>query len=344
MVPHLNKREQEILTYTIHHFIDDASPVGSGKIVSNNQLDISSATVRNTLNSLEKKGYLNQPHTSAGRVPTQMGYRYYVNSLMQIKPLNQHELNTLEQIKKSLFEDFDSTVFQAAQLLARLSSMLTVIISPSLAGGVLQKIDLINVSSSKLLVVLTIRSGYVKTINVEVEHQLNRNQLTYVNQILNERLSGHLMSDITEKVDEMLADKKSSDSTGLIEIFIDSADTIFAERSTNKFYYGGVEYMALIPEFRDEQNYRKILEILENENLMIHLMDQMNSKKDVNVQIGKENNLQQIKKCSVVSASYNMGQMSGKVGLVGPTRMNYGKMVSLINTLILDISNTGTSN
>lgn len=344
MFPNLNKREQKILELTIHHFIDEASPVGSGKIVSNYQLDISSATVRNTLHSLEKKGYLDQPHTSAGRVPTQKGYRYYVNSLMQVEPLNNHELKTLDQIKKSLREDFDNMVFQAAQLLARLSSMLTVIISPSLAGGILQKIDLINVSRSKLLVVVSIRSGYVKTINIEVEHELNRQQLTYVNQILNERLSGHPMSEISEKVDEMLADKKSTDSTGLIEVFIDSADTIFAERSTNKFYYGGVEYMALIPEFREEKNYRKILEILENENLMIHLMDQMHSKEHVHVQIGQENELQQIKKCSVVSASYNLGQISGKVGLVGPTRMNYGKMVSLISNLIVNVNSTNISN
>mgnify|MGYP005845811835 FL=1 len=132
----------------------------------------------------------------------------------------------------------------------------------------------------------------------------------------------------------MLADKQADDNSGLIRIFIDSADTIFAERPVNKFYYGGAEYIALLPEFRDENKYRQILEMLENEDLVIHLMDQVTSNENVSVHIGRENKLQQIENCSVVSASYNIGEITGKVGLVGPTRMKYGKMISLVDQLV----------
>jgi len=330
----LSERESQILQYTVQNFIDQAAPVGSDKLVEIYDLSVSPATVRNVLHALEKKGYLDHPHTSAGRIPTERGYRYYVNSLMEVEPLSLYEHQAMDQIKKVLNKDFDDAVFQAAQLLARLSNMLALVVSPRLAKGVFKKLDLISVNSSRLLVVLTIKSGLVKTVNIEVEHELNRNQLDYVASILNERLSGYPMSEIAGKVNEMLADKQAQDSTGLIRIFIDSADTIFAERPVNKFYYGGAEYIALLPEFRDENKYRQILEMLENEDLVIHLMDQITSNEEVSVHIGRENKLQQIEDCSVVSASYNIGEVTGKVGLVGPTRMKYGKMVSLVDQLV----------
>lgn len=330
----LSERESQILQYTVQNFIEQATPVGSDKLVDMYNLSISPATVRNVLHKLEKKGCLSQPHTSAGRIPTERGYRYYVNSLMSPEPLSLYEHQAMDQLKKILNKDFDDAVFQAAQLLARLSNMLALVVSPKLAKGVFKKLDLISVSSSRLLIVLTIKSGLVKTVNIEVEHELNRNQLDYVASILNERLSGYPMSEIASKVNEMLADKQAQDNTGLIRIFIDSADTIFAERPINKFYYGGAEYIALLPEFRDENKYRQILEMLENEELVIYLMDQVTSSENVSVHIGKENKLQQIEDCSVVSATYNIGEITGKVGLVGPTRMKYGKMVSLVDQLV----------
>jgi len=332
--PDLSVRERRILKYTVQNFVQRAAPVSSGKLVKQHALDVSSATVRNTLSKLEEKGFLNQPHTSAGRIPTEMGYRYYVNELMQIEPLSNYELSALDDIKKALTGDFDNTLFQAAQLLARLSNMLALVISPKLASGVFKKLDLINVSESRLLVILTIESGLTKTVNIEVEHSLNRHQLEYVTRILNERLSGYPISEITEKVDLMLADKQAEDDTGLIEVFINSADTIFNQPSINKFYYGGIEYIALLPEFRDKSRYKKIINMLENDQLVIHLMDQLHANEQVSVSIGTENNVQPIDQCSVVSAYYNIGNMSGKVGLVGPTRMNYGKMISLIDQLV----------
>lgn len=329
--PELTDRERTILECTVKNFVEDASPVGSARLVKEHQLDVSSATVRNTLHTLEKKGYLDHPHTSAGRVPTEMGYRYFVNGLMEIQPLNALEHQALDRLAEIVRADLDDAVYRGAQLLAKLANMLAFVVSPKLASGTLRKIELVSLSSRRLLVVLNIENGLVKTVNVEVEHVLNRNQLDHVGSILNERLSGHRMSDISGKVQEMLADKQQHDDTGLINIFIDSADTIFDEQPVNRFHYGGVEYIALLPEFRDRERYRQIIGMLDNEKMIIHLLGDGETDRRVNVKIGTENNLQHIEACSVVTADYNIGSVSGKVGLLGPTRMNYGKMIALVD-------------
>ena len=145
----LSQRESQILQCTVQNFIEQAAPVGSDKLVEMYNLSVSPATVRNVLHTLEKKGYLNQPHTSAGRIPTEHGYRYYVNSLMEVEPLSLYEHRAMDQIKKILNMDFDDAVFQAAQLLARLSNMLALVVSPKLARGIFKKLDLISLNSTR---------------------------------------------------------------------------------------------------------------------------------------------------------------------------------------------------
>src|SRR5690606_36201094 len=186
---------------------------------------------------------------------------------------------------------------------------------------------------SRLLVVLTIDSGLVRTVSVEVESEISRSDLDMIASALNERLSGIVLSDIAEKIDEILADIRHDDRTGLIRVFVDSADTIFDETDLKRFHFGGVEYIALQPEFNDLSQYRSIVELIENENLIVHLFENDDLSKDVNIRIGSENQLHHIEQCSVVSASYTIGNVRGAVGLVGPTRMNYPRMVALVDQI-----------
>lgn len=332
----LTNREQEVLRYIIQNFIVTASPVASRTLVERYRLNISSATVRNAMNSLESKGLLDHPHTSSGRVPTEDGYRLYVNSLMQVSVLSSEERQILDTISNYLTADVDEAVQSAARILARLSNLLAVVIAPKLAHGIFRRIELVSISSNRILVVLTIESGIIKTLSMEVQTEISPTEMERVAQFLNERLHGFKLTEITRKIDEMLAGFEGEDRAGLIRVFIDSADTIFDDRQLRKFHFGGVEYMALQPEFSDLSSYKGIVELLESEDMIIHLFNEYDDREidhDVQIRIGKENKIQQVEQCSVVSANYHYGGIKGTIGLVGPTRMNYSRMVALVEQL-----------
>lgn len=331
----LTHREQEVLRYIIQNFIVTASPVASKTLVDRYRLNISSATVRNAMNSLESKGLLDHPHTSSGRIPTEEGYRLYVDSLMQVSVLSRQEKQILDTIHSYLNSDVDEAVRSAARILARLSNLLAVVIAPKLANGVFHKIELVSISSNRVLVVITVESGIVKTLSIEIQAEIETNELQRVARFLNERLHGYRLSEISLRIKEMLSDYGGDDRSGLIRVFIDGADTIFDDHQLRKFHFGGVEYMALQPEFNDLSNYKGIVELLENEDMIIHLFeqDQPGNDKEVQIRIGTENKIRQIEQCSVVSANYHYGGIRGTIGLVGPTRMNYGRMVALVEQL-----------
>ncbi len=335
--PELSNREQELLEYIIQNFIVSANPVASKTLVEKHNLNISSATVRNTMNSLESKGLLDHPHTSAGRVPTDLGYRFYVNALMKVPGLSQTEQQTLDQINSIIKVDIDDAVRGAAKALARMTNLLAIVIAPALADGVFRKIELISLSEHRMMIVLTIESGLVRTLTMEVETRLERTNLDDVARVLNERLSGYTLREISDKIHEMLSDDYQNDNTGLIRVFIDSADTIFEDHKHRNFQFGGIEYMAMQPEFTDLSMYRSIVELVENDDLIIHILDSKNdstiAEGDVKVRIGSENKIPQAEKCSVVSANYSIGTAQGTIGLVGPTRMDYARMVALVEQL-----------
>ena len=338
--PELTHREQLVLQYTIQDFIVTAMPVASGTIVKKHRLNVSPATVRNDMHSLENKGYLDHPHTSAGRVPTEMGYRFYVNSLMQATNLTRDEQIALDSVRESIEAGaMDDALIGGARLLARLSNLLAVNIAPKLAEGIFRKIEMVSLSSSRLLILLTIESGLIRTINIEVESEINRNDLDRVTSVLNERLSGRVLREIKSGIHEMLADFREQDDTGIIRVFIDRADTIFEDQQIRRFHFGGAEYMALQPEFSDLRNYRSIIEVIEKEDLIVHLFDDENAAmaliepSKASVRIGSENKIRQMEQCSVVSAKYHIGNITGTIGLVGPTRMDYGRMISLVEQL-----------
>lgn len=336
--PELSGREQMVLQYIIQNFIVTANPIASKTLVDRHRLNVSPATIRSDMNNLELKGYLDHPHTSAGRVPTDLGYRFYVNSLMQAATLSPNERQIIDSLSDKINSgNIDEAVFAGARLLAKLSNLLAVNIAPKLADGIFRKIELLEVSSKRLLVILTIESGLVRTIHVEVENEIDRSELERISQFLNERMSGKILRDIKKHITEMLSDFKDADSSPLIRVFIDRADAIFEYPELRRFHFGGVEYMALQPEFSDLSQYKSIIEIVENEDLIVHLFETpetpTSSDKKVSIRIGSENNLPQMDQCSVVSANYKIGNVVGTVGLVGPKRMDYARMISLVEQL-----------
>ncbi len=326
----LTPREHDVLHRIVHRFVHSAEPVASKALVGSDVLGVSSATIRNTMSSLEEKGYLEQPHTSAGRVPTQSGYRYFVDSLMTIPMLTAQETKVLDALHP---ESLDEAVQEGARLLAKLAHTLAVVVAPKLSDSVFRSMECVSLSSTRLLAVITVDSGLLRTVTMEVRSSLDRTDLDRVTSRLNERLSGRKLSHIAKNIRQLLNEDVALDRTGLIRILIDRAELLFEDRSVRRIHVGGVEYLALHPEFTDLNRYKGLIECLEDQSTMVHLLEDSLDEPELRIRIGTEHQAPGLHDCSMVSMPYSIGSTKGTIGLVGPKRMDYPRMMALVQQL-----------
>lgn len=327
----LNERERSVLGHVVYNYIHTAVPVGSRILSKRIESQLSSATIRNVMADLEDVGYLSHPHTSAGRVPTDLGYRYYLDYLMEIEQLSINERQSItNQIEQSV--EADDLLRETSKLLSKISRQLSVISSPHLSSGIFEKLELIALSSSKLLVVMSIRSGLVKTVMLEVGTEMKRDTLQQVGRILNERLAGLTFQQIRDTFAERVKDVRSEDS-GLVRLFIESVDQLFDDtKEREKLHVSGAQNIIEQPEFIDPKNFRSVIELVENEDIIVHLLEKHDAaEKDFVVTIGNENNDDKAKEYSMVTANYTIDGVSGRVGIIGPKRMNYSKVIPLVD-------------
>ncbi|MCX6166039.1 MAG: heat-inducible transcriptional repressor HrcA [Ignavibacteriae bacterium] len=334
MQENLSNREKEVLRYIVENFIKYALPVGSRAISKQTDLNLSSATIRNVMSDLEDFDLLETPHTSAGRMPTDKGYRFYVDSLMSKESLNKSEINFIKnQIEdsKTSVVDNEDLFLETSRILGKISHQLAVVTQPFLNSGIFEKLELINISSKKILVVLNIKSGYVRTVMMEVESEISRDTLDSLASFLNERLQGLTLKEIRETFDERITDYKYKEPE-LIQMFINSIDKLyFDEEKGRKIFVGGTGDIITQPEFDDPKNFKNIIDLTEDKNLVVHIFQKPGKSTDeVTISIGSENLEKRLKDYSVVCTTYNFGEIKGSIGIIGPKRMNYKKMVSLI--------------
>jgi heat-inducible transcriptional repressor len=335
----LSEREKSILSYLIQHFILTANPVGSRFISRHFDLNLSPATIRNVLADLESYGYIDHPHTSAGRTPTDKGYRFYVDSLIQYKELPDQ---LQAQIKKNLEAKTSHTedvLKEASNLLAAISKEIAIISSPQISNGILNKIDLIEISSNRVMVIISLKSGLVKTIIFEVQYQIPRDKLEDIAQYLNERLHGLTLMQIKETFAERMKDIQN-EKTGLIRIFIESANHLFDESPVDgRLHVSGTPGIFNQPEFNYPENIKGIIELIENKDIIVHVLDSRDSSNEIIITIGEENLNERLINYSLVTSKYTLGDVSGVVGVMGPKRMDYSQIVSLVNYFSQNISN-----
>ena len=327
----LNNRERDILRHVVFNFIQSAIPVGSRYISKHFESQLSPATIRNVMADLEELGLLYHPHTSAGRVPTDLGYRYYVDYLMEIQALSEVDKREIEQ-QLAGTNDPDTMLRETSKLLGKISKQLSIVSSPHIGSGVFEKLELIPISSSRVLVVISIRTGLVKTIMMEVGVELKREYLEQVSRLLNERLSGLTLREIRDTFVERTRDVQD-ERTGLIRLFIDSVDNLFDDmKDRDKVHISGTQNIIEQPEFIDPKNFRSVIELIENDDIIVHLLEKHEvSDRDLVVTIGSENDDTKVKDYSVVSATYDLDGVKGSVGIIGPRRMDYAKMIPLVD-------------
>jgi heat-inducible transcriptional repressor len=336
----LTEREKAILRYVIHQYILTASPVGSRNISKKYDLGLSPATIRNIMADLEELGYLDHPHTSAGRVPTDKGYRFYVDSLMPTPRLAKNEKELIKRSFESNFETPDKALKIASDVLSEITNQLACVTYPKFESATLDKIRLVKLSTKRLLVVITIRSGLVRTITLELNSNVESDKLESVQKILNERLSGLTFHEIRKTLPKRLKGKRDKDVEPIIRLFLDSSDKIFSNiPGEEKAFISGVSRVVHQPEFADHEKVESIIELIENKDVIVHFIDEtFSGKKKLSIAIGGETNEKRFEEYSLIVKKYKLGEVSGALGIIGPKRMEYSKTVAAIEFIAETLS------
>ena len=331
--PSLSDRERAILCLVVEEFIDEAGPVGSRSLAKASSLDLSAASIRNTMADLEDMGYLDHPYTSAGRVPTLLGYRTFVDDLMDTPELTPVEQQVLKMRLEQLVSDTDELLRESTRLLSKLSNLLGIALSPRLSTGVLDRLDIVPLSGDRFMFVLSVRGGVVKTIVLRFEADLSRSEIDRVVSILNERLAGLTLQEIRETHEDRMKDLQ--DQTGIIELVMDEAAVLFSEPEEGRLQFEGTENILTQPEFQEPDDVRRLIEVIEDEDRVVQVLENLfESDPDAvgtaTVRIGGEADGEEMESYSIVTSPYQLGDTIGTLGVIGPTRMDYARAVALV--------------
>lgn len=318
----LSKRHLEILNAVVRQFILTAQPVSSIKIAGK-LVAASSSTIRNLMADLESAGLLKQQYASSGRIPTASGYRCFVDSItppkIETETQIEYEKNAIEHsnLGQQLFEKF-------ANLLASTSKLIAVVLLPRLVNGVLERFDMVQLPDERLVLIVTLREGIVKTILIELPMKISSYELIGLTQLLNERLAGVQLSKLSAEADIRLADT-GLHRTELVRLIMHNTEVLFNQTESA---IAGTGKVLEQPEFQDPQKVKAIIELLEGKDILLHLLE--NSDDCVSVKIGEEIGLAETSEISCVAANYHVGDLQGTIGIIGPTRMDYPRQMALV--------------
>ncbi|RMI15478.1 MAG: heat-inducible transcription repressor HrcA, partial [Calditrichaeota bacterium] len=269
-------------------------------------------------------------HPSAGRVPTTLGYRIYVDNLMKRARLSRMEKSAILDTIQRTSEEFDDVLKEVTRILAHLSRQLSVITSPRLTEAIFEKMEIVHLTTNRILVVLSVDSGFVKTITFEIDSSVSREKAQLISQILNERLSGMRIGDIRSNFAHIVRDIQNEE-TGLVRLFLRRADRLFDFGEEMEVYVMGTHNILEKPDFSTMESVSAVVEVLETPEVVLHIFNDDTPEESISIKIGEEIGEQRMRACSIIAARYKVGTTAGLLGIIGPTRMNYSKLVSLVD-------------
>lgn len=338
MSEELKSRQKHILQGIVCQYIHTASAVGSGQLTQGHGLNCSSATIRNEMVNLEEMGYIKQPHTSAGRIPTDKGYRYYVDHLMVEEQLDAHEEFKIKERLSGSQGDLNLLLDQVSRLLGDISKELGVVLTPLISWSVFDRLELIELSTNKVLVVIHVRNRALKTVILEVDTELREYDLQRTASYLNERLSGLTIHEVKKVLKDRGVDfNDSSHNRTLMQRMQDVADILFDFTNNSVVHMFGAQHIMMQPEFSDSKLLSPVFNLVEDRDALSDLLDCRDG--HPKVCIGSENANQDLLHFSVIKANYKMGKGVGMLGLIGPTRMRYRKLFPLVEYVTQTMSN-----
>jgi heat-inducible transcriptional repressor len=342
-IPELSERERRVLEAVIQSYVETAQPAGSNAIARKFGLGVSSATIRNTMSDLEEKGLLYHPHTSAGRVPTDVAYRIYVDSIMPTPAIQLRDSDALSAQIATGGLAVEGILRRAAQSLGVITQELGVALGPRLDDSILQRVDLVRLSSERLLLALTLTGGAVRTIFVEARGEIADSAIVEVTRLLNQRIAGLTLREIRLSVGDRLRDTgPTREAAELLNVFIEEGEQLFetAIQGDDAVLLGQASLLAEQPEFSSVDNMRKLVALTETHEHLADLLRKRSGSPGITISIGNEHLDPKLETFTIVTAQYRSGGVTGVIGVIGPTRMPYDKVISLVthtSRLITDL-------
>jgi len=325
----VNERRRQVLSALVEEYIRSAHPVGSRALVERYRLGYSPATVRNELSILEETGYVYQPHVSAGRVPTDSGYRSFVDDFLAVDSASPP---TETQSREALLHraELDELMREASSLLTRLTSCMAVVLAPELSLARIRRIDLVSLAARRALFVLITETGQVVNRTIELSEDTSPERLAEVERALNAAFTDKRSADIRPIQEAMTAEEVAD---ALIARVVDEILDSLAEADHDRFYHGGIPALLAQPEFADAGHVLPLMQAMEDGIGMLEALSDFLAENRVSVRIGSENRRADLDNVSIVATHYGVSAADGVVGVIGPTRMDYPKVITAVRAV-----------
>ncbi len=327
----LSTRDIDILSLLISEYIASAAPVGSSAIAKCSNLGLSSATIRNVLGRLENMGLLTHPHTSAGRVPTPTGLRFYVNTILNSHNLSSKEKNAIEKQFEVTPPNLEDVLKRAGKILSLISNYTGLVVMPKKAGLTFKQMEFVPISSTKILGIFVSREGVVHNRVIDIGGEFSYPDLEKISNYCNRAFYGCTMEDAAAKAAKEYEDERIRHDR-LISRAILWSKELFEDAAQNDLFIEGEANLLQAPEFADVEKLKSVMEALEEKKGIVHLLNRAAEGDEICVFIGAESNFEPVSSCSIVTTPYKKGKnIVGTIGVIGPTRMDYNKVIPTVD-------------
>lgn len=326
----LDARKMRILQAIIDDYVLTAAPVGSRTVSKQGDINLSSATIRNEMSNLTEMGYLEQPHTSSGRIPSSRAYRLYVNNIMRKARLTRDEINYIRSHYSKRLDEVDDVVRQTALVLSNITQYTSMVLSPQLRSVRLKYIHIVPIGANKALAIIVTDAGITREAVIRVPQGIKQDELERIGKVLTKRFENCRLEDITLKRLPELYTELGENKDFFDELLHSLAKSVDVGRAVELY---GTTNILNYPEYSDVDRAKSLLHVIESKDLLYSLLTDATNV-EFSIKIGDENEAEQFHDCSVVTATYRIGDASiGSFGVIGPTRMNYSRVVSLMSLI-----------
>ncbi|CAJ1003254.1 MULTISPECIES: heat-inducible transcriptional repressor HrcA [Bacillales] len=337
----LSERQRLILNAIVDNYIHSAEPVGSRTISKREDIGFSSATIRNEMADLEELGYLEQPHTSAGRVPSTKGYRFYVDNLIKPHMLSELELSKLKQLFAERIHHFEKVIDYTAQILSHVTNYTAIVLGPEIFEHRLKHIQIVPLNETQAVAIVVTNTGRVENKLIDMPQGVRPQEIEKLVNLLNSKLSDVPLWQLRQRMYLEVAGEMRRHVEQYEEMLRILEESLQRKEGERVYLRGATKIMDQ-PEFRDVDKVKDILELLEQNDQLVHLFGPPSE--GITVRIGQENQLDAMKECSIITTAYYIGgKPVGTVGILGPTRMEYSRVITVLNYLAEGLSRMLTS-
>ena len=324
----LDDRKARVLRAVVEEYIETGLPVGSRVIAKRYRLGVSPATIRNEMADLEETGYLDKPHTSSGRVPSDRGYRFYVDELMPERRLREEDTRAIEALFTSRIRDVVTLLRETVRTISETSSYLGFVLGPEAEAVTYKSIHLLPTGPGQALLVCVTDVGFVESCTLDVP-PMSRDELQYVSEVLSRNLTGVVLEKVADRAYDLLREEAHKYAR-IVEQVAEFLHSLISVPDTERLYVGGTVNLLSQPEFRDVEKVKDLLSAIESSGVIQAVLVKDHRPQDPAISIGKENEMDSVRDFSLVFGTFPVGNTEGKIGILGPKRMDYSRAVAIV--------------